>query len=168
MEKNFEENLNFIFGIYLSWKVILFAPTKNRIMNQMRNNNLLCPLTTLYGNLWNQSMFYASYMTLYDFQEIFSTSKENERYTVFRLWIFLYDPCMISTKSYMILVWLLRNHTNHLYIYIYIYIYKCLHKQLYLDTHASTHVHTHTHAHTHTHTHTHTHKQTHTVYITKD
>ena len=39
---------------------------------------------------------YVSYMTLYDFQEIFSTAKENERYTVFRLSIFLYDPCMIS------------------------------------------------------------------------
>ena len=81
----------------------------------MRYNYLLCALTTLYGNLRNQSMFYVSYMTLYDFQEIFWTSKENERYTVFRLWIFLYDPCMISRKSYMILVRLLRNHTNHIW-----------------------------------------------------
>ena len=51
----------------------------------MRFNKLLCPLTTLYGNLWNQSIFYVSYMTLYDFQEIFSTSNENEKYTVFKL-----------------------------------------------------------------------------------
>ena len=49
----------------------------------MRYNNLLYPLTTLYGILWNQSMFYVSYVTLYDFPEIFSTSKEIERYTVF-------------------------------------------------------------------------------------
>ena len=81
----------------------------------MRYNNLLCPLITLYGKLWNQSVFYVSYMTLYDFQEIFSTSKENENYTIFRLLIFFYDPCMISRKSYMILVWLLRNHTNHIW-----------------------------------------------------
>ena len=52
---------------------------------QIRYNNLLCPLTTLYGNLWNHSMFYVLYMTLYDFQEIFLTSKENEKHTVFRL-----------------------------------------------------------------------------------
>ena len=81
----------------------------------MRYDNLLCPLTTLYRNLCNQSMFYLSYTTLYDFQEIFSKSKENEKYTVLRLWIFLYDPYMISRKSYMILVWQLRNHTNHIW-----------------------------------------------------
>ena len=49
----------------------------------MRYENFLCHLTMIYGNLWNQSMFYVSYMTLYDFQEILSTSKENEKYTVF-------------------------------------------------------------------------------------
>ena len=42
---------------------------------QMRYNKLICPLTTLYGNLRNQSTFDVSYMTLYDFKEIFSTSK---------------------------------------------------------------------------------------------
>ena len=26
---------------------------------------------------------------------------------------FFYDPCMISRKTYKILVWLLRNHKNH-------------------------------------------------------
>ena len=61
-----------------------------------------------------EPVFYVSYMTLY-FQEIFSASKENEKYTVFLLWIFFYDPCLISRKSYMILVWLLRNHTNHIW-----------------------------------------------------
>ena len=80
----------------------------------MRYKNFLCPVTKLYGNLWNQSMFDALYMALYDFHEIFSTSKENEKYTVVRLGIFSYDPCMIYTKPYMILVWLLRNLRNHI------------------------------------------------------
>ena len=70
----------------------------------MQYNNLNSPLTTLYGNLWHQSMLYMSNMTLYDFQEIFSTSMENQDYTVFSLLNFLYDPCMISRKSYMVLV----------------------------------------------------------------
>ena len=103
------------FSEYIQVGKLFFLPTqRTKCGMQMRYNNLLCPLTTLYGNLWNQWMFYVSYMTLYDFQEIFSTSKENERYTAFRLWIFLYDPCMISRKSYMILVWLLGNHSNHI------------------------------------------------------
>ena len=33
----------------------------------------------------------------------------------FRIWFFLYDPCMISGKSYLILVWLLWNHRNHIW-----------------------------------------------------
>ena len=95
---------------------LFFSPTQRiKCGMQIRYNKLISPLTTLYGNLRNQSMFYVSYMTLYDFQENFSTSKENERYTVFRLWVFLYDPCMISRKSFMILVWLLRNHANHIW-----------------------------------------------------
>ena len=80
----------------------------------MRYNNLISPLTTLYGNLWHQSMYYLSYMTLHDIQEIFSTSMENQNYTVFRLWFFLYDLCMISRKSYMVLVSQPRIHTNHI------------------------------------------------------
>ena len=82
----------------------------------MRYNNLISPLTTLYENLWHQSMYYVSYMTLYEIQEIFSTSMENQNYTVFSLWMFLYDPCMISRKSYMVLVWLPRIHTNHIWL----------------------------------------------------
>ena len=81
----------------------------------MRYNNLISPLTTLYENLWHHSMYYVSYMTLYDIQEIFSTSMENQNYTIFSLWIFLYDPCMICGKSYMVLVWLPRIHTNHIW-----------------------------------------------------
>ena len=44
-------------------------------------------MTTLYENLWHQSMYYVSYMTLYEneIQEIFSTSMENQNYTVFSL-----------------------------------------------------------------------------------
>ena len=72
----------------------------------MRYNNLISPLTTLYGNLWHQSMYYVSYMTLYDIQEIFSTSMENQNYTVFSLWFF----CMIP-------VWFLGNHIWSLYDY---------------------------------------------------
>ena len=52
---------------------------------QLRYNNLISPLTTLYGNLWHQSLYYVSYMTLYEIQEIFSTSMENKNYTVFSL-----------------------------------------------------------------------------------
>ena len=46
---------------------------------------------------------------LYDFQDIFSTSKENQNYTVFSLLNFLYDPlydyqeygpCMTTNSSY--------------------------------------------------------------------
>ena len=81
----------------------------------MRYTNLISPLTTLYENLWHQSLYYVSYMTLYEIQEIFSTSMENQNYTVFSLWTFLYDPCMISRKSYMVLLWLPRNHTNHIW-----------------------------------------------------
>ena len=51
----------------------------------MRYNNLKSSLTTLYENLWHQSMYYVSYMTFYDIQEIFSTSMENQNYTVFSL-----------------------------------------------------------------------------------
>ena len=81
----------------------------------MRYNNLISPLTTLYVNMWHQPMYYVSYMTLYEIQEIFSTSMENQNYTFFSLWIFSYDPCMISRKSYMVLVWLPRIHTNHIW-----------------------------------------------------
>ena len=81
----------------------------------MRYNNLISPLTTLYENLWHWSMFYVSYMTLYDFQECFLTSIENQIYTVFSLWNFLYDPCIISRKSYMVFVWLPRIQTNHIW-----------------------------------------------------
>ena len=81
----------------------------------MRYNNLISPLTTLYENLWHQSMYYVSYMTLYEIQKLFSTSMQNQNYTVFSLWIFLYDSCMISRKSYMVLVWLPRIHTNHIW-----------------------------------------------------
>ena len=49
------------------------------------------------------------------FPRNFSTSIENQNYTVFSLWNFLYDPCMISRKSYMVLVWLPRVHTNHIW-----------------------------------------------------
>ena len=73
----------------------------------MRYNNLISPLTTLYENLWHQSMYYVSYMTLYEIQEYFSTSMENQNYTVLLiLWIF----CMI-------LVWFLGNHIWSLYDY---------------------------------------------------
>ena len=51
----------------------------------MRYNNLISPLTTLYENLWHPSMYYVSYMALYEIQEIFSTSMENQNYTVFSL-----------------------------------------------------------------------------------
>ena len=81
----------------------------------MRYNNLVSPLTTLYGKLWPQSMFYESYMTLYDFQETFSTSIENHNYPVFSPWNVLYNSCMISRKSYIVLVWLPRIHTNHIW-----------------------------------------------------
>ena len=81
----------------------------------MRYNNLISPLTTLYENLWHQSMYYVSYMTLYEIQEIFPTSMENQSYTVFSHWTFLYDPCMTYRKSYMVLVWLPRIHTNHIW-----------------------------------------------------
>ena len=60
-------------------------------------------------------MYYVSYMTLYEIQEIFSTSMENQNYTVFSLLIFLYDPWTISRKSYMFLVWLPRIHTNYIW-----------------------------------------------------
>ena len=46
----------------------------------MRYNNLIFPLTTLYENLWHQSKFYVSYLTLFDFQEIFSISIETESF----------------------------------------------------------------------------------------
>ena len=51
----------------------------------MQYNNLISPLTTLYKNLWHQSMCYVSYMTLYTIQEKFSTSMENQNFTVFSL-----------------------------------------------------------------------------------
>ena len=35
------------------------------------------------------------------------------QFLVFEL--FLYDPCMISRKSYMVLVWLPRIHTTHIW-----------------------------------------------------
>ena len=81
----------------------------------MRYNKLISPLTTLYKNLWHHSMYYVSYMTVYEIQEFFSTLRENQIYTVFSLWTFLDDPCMISRKPYMVLVWLPRIHTNHIW-----------------------------------------------------
>ena len=45
--------------------------------------------------------------------KISSSSMENEVYTLFRLSNFLNDPCLTSRKSYAILVWLPRVHTNH-------------------------------------------------------
>ena len=52
-------------------------------------------------------MYYVSYMTLYDIQEIFSTSTENQNYTVF----FVFELfCMIP-------VWFLGNHIWSLYDY---------------------------------------------------
>ena len=65
--------------------------------------------------MWQQLTFYVSYMTWFDFQEIFSTSVGNQNYTVLSLWKFFYDPCMISRKPYMVLVWLPRIHTNHIW-----------------------------------------------------
>ena len=82
---------------------------------QTRYNNWTSPLTTIYENLWQKSMFYVSYMTLYDFQENFSISIENQNYTIFSIWNFLHDSCLISRKSYMVLLWLLRIHTNHIW-----------------------------------------------------
>ena len=41
---------------------------------------------------------------MYDFKEKFSTPIEIEKYTVFRLGNFLYDPCMSAWKSYITLV----------------------------------------------------------------
>ena len=55
----------------------------------MRYDNLISPLTTLYGNLWHQSMYYVSYMTLYEIQEFFSTSMKNQNYTVLSLNFFV-------------------------------------------------------------------------------
>ena len=51
----------------------------------MRYSDIISPLTTLYKRLWHQSLFYVSYMTLYDFQEINSTSIEIHNYTDFSL-----------------------------------------------------------------------------------
>ena len=84
---------------FLSWRT-----QRIKCWLQMQKNNLNCPLTTLYGILWHQLLFYVSFMTLYDFQELFSTSRENKNYAVFSLW-----------KFFMILVWFLGNLIWSLY-----------------------------------------------------
>ena len=66
----------------------------------MRYNNLISPLTTLYENSWHQSMYYVSYMTLYEIQEI----QWKIKIIQFLVFVFFYDPCMIYRKSYMVLV----------------------------------------------------------------
>ena len=70
----------------------------------MQYNNLLCPVTTIYGSLRKQSMFYVSHMTFYDFQEIFQ-QKNKMKSKQFLGFEFFNDPCIISRKSYMVLVW---------------------------------------------------------------
>ena len=40
---------------------------------------------------------------------------ENENYTVFRHCNFLFERCLVSRKSYMIVVWLSRAHTNNIW-----------------------------------------------------
>ena len=73
----------------------------------MRYNNLISPLTTLYENLWHQSMYYVSYMTLYEIQEIFQLQwkiKIIQQFLVFEFF------CMI-------LVWFLGSHIWSLYDY---------------------------------------------------
>ena len=89
-------------------------------------NILISALTTLYENLWHQSMFYASHITLYDFLEFFllnffPISIGNQSYTVlvfetfclilvlflgYHIWS-LYD-CQESMQIIYDLVWLLR------------------------------------------------------------
>ena len=70
----------------------------------MRYKNLISPLTTLYENLWPKSMYYVSYMTLYDIQEFFQLQWKIKIMQFLVSECFLYDPCMISRKSYMVLV----------------------------------------------------------------
>ena len=84
-------------------ELIIWRSQRIKYGLQMRYNNLISPLTTLYENLWHQSMFYVSYMTLYVFQEISWTSIENENDRSYALNV-LYDYFVISRKSYMILV----------------------------------------------------------------
>ena len=66
-------------------------------------------------------MFYVSYMTLYEFQDIVQLQKKMKNIQFSGFEYFLYDPSMIYRKSYMIRVWILRNHTNQSYMTLYDY-----------------------------------------------
>ena len=59
-------------------------------------------------------IFCVLYLTFYDFQEIISTSIEKENYTVSRLCNFLYGPCKNSKKFYLIVEGLPSVHSNHI------------------------------------------------------
>ena len=47
-------------------------------------------------------------------RNFFNFNGKSKLYSFYSL-NFLYDPCMISRKSYMVLVWLPRIHTNHIW-----------------------------------------------------